>query len=218
MTPGDVLGAAGIVPTTLAAHGVGGPADLPVPLLYSIVGATWALTLSFVVLVFAWREPRFTVQPEQARARRPWLAAVGLGLAAWLAWLLFFGPDDRTATGLRAVYIYLWVGLVPVALLLGTSGATCRRGARSRRSWDARFDGRTVWPGIRKRWATGQLLQGSSPSSGWNSPRPTRRASPLSGHGWRRTQRRFSSGESSSARAGSTELTRSTSTAASWPG
>jgi hypothetical protein len=119
VTPGDVLGAAGIVPATLAAHGVGGPADLPVPLLYSIVGATWALTLSFVVLVFAWREPRFTVEPEQARGRRPWLAAVGLGLAAWLVWLLVFGPDDRTAIGLRAVYIYWWVGLVPVALLFG---------------------------------------------------------------------------------------------------
>jgi hypothetical protein len=119
VTPGDVLGVAGIVPTSLAAHGVGGPADLPVPLLYSIVGATWALTLSFVVLVFAWREPRFTVEPEQARARRPWLAAVGLGLTALLAWLLFFGSDDRTAVGLRAVYIDLWVGLVPVALLFG---------------------------------------------------------------------------------------------------
>ncbi len=104
---------------TLAAHGVGGPTDLPVPLLYSIVGATWALTLSFVVLVFAWREPRFSAGPERARARRPWLAVVGLGLATWLVLLLFFGPDERTATGLRAVYIYLWVGLVPLALVFG---------------------------------------------------------------------------------------------------
>jgi hypothetical protein len=111
-------GIAGIIPTTLATHGVGGPADLPVPLLYSIVGATWALTLSFVVLVLAWREPRFTAEAEQARARRPWLAAVGLGVAGWLVWLLVLGPDNRTA-GLRAVYIYLWVGLVPVALLFG---------------------------------------------------------------------------------------------------
>lgn len=107
------------LPATLAAHGVGGPTDLPVPLLYSIVGATWALTLSFVVLVFAWREPRFSAESEQARSRRPWLAAVGLVLAAWLVLVLFLGPDDRTATGLRAVYIYLWVGLVPLALLFG---------------------------------------------------------------------------------------------------
>jgi len=104
---------------TLAAHGVGGPSDLPVPLMYSIVGATWALTLSFLVLVFAWREPRFSAEPEQDRGRRPWLAGVGLVLAAWLVLLLFFGSDERTPTGLRAVYIYLWVGLVPVALVFG---------------------------------------------------------------------------------------------------
>ena len=102
---------------TLAAHGVGGPADLPVPLLYSIVGATWALTLSFVVLAFAWREPRFAADSGPPKDRRPWLAAVGLGLTAWLAFVIFFGPDDRAA--LRAVYIYVWVGLVPLALVFG---------------------------------------------------------------------------------------------------
>jgi hypothetical protein len=105
------------LPATLAAHGVGGPADLPVPLLYSIVGATWALTLSFVVLVFAWREPRFIAEPEQARRRRSWLSLVGLGLASWMIFVLFFAPDDQS--GLRAVYIYLWVGLVPLALVFG---------------------------------------------------------------------------------------------------
>jgi hypothetical protein len=104
-------------PASLAAHGVGGPADLAVPLLYSIVGATWALTLSFVVLVFAWREPRFSAEPEQVRVRRPWLAVAGILGVGWLAFLL--GPDERTATGLRAVYIYVWVGLVPLALLIG---------------------------------------------------------------------------------------------------
>jgi hypothetical protein len=107
------------LPASLAAHGVGGAADLPVPLLYSIVGATWALTLSFVVLAFAWREPRFIAEPVPARDRRPWLAAIGLGLTAWLVLLVFVTPDDGAETGLRAVYIYLWVGLVPVALLLG---------------------------------------------------------------------------------------------------
>ena len=71
MTPSDVLVLATIAPTTLGSHGVGGPADLPVPLLYSIVGATWALTLSFVILAFAWREPRFAADPEPARDRRP---------------------------------------------------------------------------------------------------------------------------------------------------
>ena len=102
---------------SLAAHGVGGPADLPVPLLYSIVGATWALTLSFVVLIFAWREPRFSAEPDVLKDRRPWLAAVGIGLTVWLAAVLFGSAD--TESGLRVVYIYVWVGLVPLALICG---------------------------------------------------------------------------------------------------
>lgn len=103
----------------LAAHGVGGPEDLPVPLLYSIVGATWALTLSFVILAFAWRQPKFDTEPRPARARRGWLAVVGLGLTGWLAFVLFVEPGESDSTGLRAVYIYLWVGLVPLALVFG---------------------------------------------------------------------------------------------------
>ncbi len=108
-----------MLPASLAAHGVGGPEDLPVPLLYAIVGATWALTLSFAVLAFAWREPRFTVEPVPSPRRRPWLAMVGLGLAASLVVLLLPGADERASAGLRAVYIYLWVGLVPFSLLFG---------------------------------------------------------------------------------------------------
>lgn len=119
MTAGDVLAIAGGVPAALAAHGVGGPADLPVPLLYSIVGATWALTLSFVVLIFAWRESRFSAEPEEPGDRRPWLSVMGLGLASWMTYALFFGDDASREAGVRALYIYLWVGLVPAALLFG---------------------------------------------------------------------------------------------------
>ena len=142
------------LPATLAAHGVGGPSDLPVPLLYSIVGATWALTLSFVVLVFAWREPRFSAEPDQVRARRPWLAVVGLLVAGWVAFLL--GPEERAATGLRAVYIYLWVGLVPLALLFGhvwrdlspwrTFQAVVGRATRHPDGWARYPDALGYWP------------------------------------------------------------------------
>jgi hypothetical protein len=109
-----------IVLEALAGHGVGGPEDLPVPLLYSVVGATWALTLSFVVLVFAWREPRFAAHDiAPVRPRRAWLAVVGLGLSAWMAYALFLGPGAAREAGMRALYIYVWVGLVPLALLAG---------------------------------------------------------------------------------------------------
>ena len=67
------------MPASLAAHGVGGSTDLPIPFLYAMVGASWALTISFAVLALAWKEPRFTAEPEadEPRPRRPWLAVLG---------------------------------------------------------------------------------------------------------------------------------------------
>ena len=107
---------------TLATHGVGGSTDLPIPFLYAMVGASWALTVSFAVLALAWREPRFDEDVEagaETPPRRPWLAVVGALLAAWFVGALFVGSDDASNAGLGALYILVWVGLVPLALLAG---------------------------------------------------------------------------------------------------
>jgi hypothetical protein len=101
-------------------HGVGGPTDLPIPFLYAMVGASWALTISFAVLALAWREPRFDEPPAaEPPARRPWLAIVGAVLGLWFLVALFSGRDDTGNAGLGALYILVWVGLVPLALLAG---------------------------------------------------------------------------------------------------
>ena len=104
----------------LAAHGIGGATDLPIPFIYAMVGASWALTISFAVLALAWKEPRLqgstaSVPPP----RRRWLAVVGMLLTGWILVALFAGPDDASNGGLQAVYILVWVGLVPLALLAG---------------------------------------------------------------------------------------------------
>lgn len=105
----------------LPMHGVGGATDLPVPFVYAIVGATWALTISFAVLALAWREPRLQGPPptESEPPRRPWLAVLGLAVGAWFIGTLFLGPDDTSNGGIGALYVLVWVGLVPLALVAG---------------------------------------------------------------------------------------------------
>ena len=40
-------------------HGIASRHDLPLPFSFVVVGAVLALTISFVILIFAWRRPRF---------------------------------------------------------------------------------------------------------------------------------------------------------------
>lgn len=105
----------------LQAHGVGGSTDLPIPFLYAMVGASWALTISFAVLALAWKEPRFAGEPPvtEAPSRRPWLAVLGLAVTAWILIALYAGPSDASNGGVQAIYIFVWVGLVPLALVTG---------------------------------------------------------------------------------------------------
>lgn len=104
----------------LPQHGLGGSTDLPIPFMYALVGASWALTISFAVLAFAWREPRLDGEVAvPAPPRRPWLAVVGAVVAVWWIGTLFVGPDDSGNGGVGALYVYVWVGLVPLALLAG---------------------------------------------------------------------------------------------------
>jgi len=110
-----------VIAAGLQAHGLGGSTDLPIPFLYAMVGASWALTISFAVLALAWKEPQFAAEPEPAEPppRRPWLAGIGLLLTTWLLVALYAGPSDASNGGLGAFYIFVWVGLVPLALVAG---------------------------------------------------------------------------------------------------
>lgn len=119
-------------PLTVLAHGIGSQHDLPISPFYAFAGAFAALFVSFLALGLLWSSSRFrgdrsglalpAVLERIADAPATRTALRGLGLAAALAvpLSLLLGPDDpahNPAPG--AVYVLLWVGLVPASLLLG---------------------------------------------------------------------------------------------------
>ena len=112
-------------------HGLGGVQNLPLPLPLAVSGAVVALVVSFCVLALAWRTPRYVdgqpSRPAPARLSRvvdhpAWTWAwrvVGLLFFGYLVWPLVWGPDLVTNPVLGTFYVLVWVGVVPLSLVLG---------------------------------------------------------------------------------------------------
>jgi hypothetical protein len=117
--------------TVVLAHGVGGGQDLPIPFQYAVIGASWALLISFVVMALAWRRSRFRGDDSGVALPAPMAAVVdsvwtrtalrvmALAFTALFLTALLFGPDLLTNPAFGVFYVLLWVGLVPASLLLG---------------------------------------------------------------------------------------------------
>jgi len=115
----------------ILAHGLGGSNDLPIPYTYALIGAAWALTFTFAVVVLAWKKPRFDpAKPGRplphwvttvcdAPATRWTVAGAGLLLAAWVTVAAVFGPQDGDNALPGVFYVLLWVGLVALSLVIG---------------------------------------------------------------------------------------------------
>ena len=113
----------------ISAHGIGGPKDLPISLPLAIGGAGAAVAISFVVLIFAWRSPRY----DGARSGRPvpamsfvdsaWWAllwrVVGFVLFLYTAMVGVFGKDLLVNPIFGIFYVWWWVALVPASFLFG---------------------------------------------------------------------------------------------------
>jgi hypothetical protein len=119
-----------VSPLLLPLHGLGSRQDLPLPLPLAVAGAALVLLLSFGVLALAWRTPRWNGAPAgrglpalarlvDARATRWALAAVGLFVFVWLGAALWLGQDRVTNPVFGFTYVWVWVGLVPLSLVLG---------------------------------------------------------------------------------------------------
>ena len=119
------------IAVTVLAHGVGGSTDLPVPLSYALIGAAWALAVTFAVVAVAWRTPRF--DPEKPGRPLPawvsgvvdspvirWIvAAAALVFTAWVAVAAIWGPQSSANPLPGVFYVLLWVGLVAVSVVVG---------------------------------------------------------------------------------------------------
>src|SRR4029079_1606722 len=121
----------------LLAHGIGGQQDLPIPAHYAYPGAAPALLVSSGVLAFAWRTSRFRGDAS-GRPLWPWLAdfvessvtrgavvVLALLFAGWVSMAAIFGQNTLVTPTFGAVYVALWVGLVPASLAFGPIYRLC---------------------------------------------------------------------------------------------
>jgi hypothetical protein len=110
----------------ILAHGIGGVSGLPLDGELVLQTGGVVVLLSFLAVALLWREPRFTGPvrgrplPAVPRWVRPAVQAVLLVIALYVIGFGLFGPQDPDANPApRALYVLLWVGVVPLSLLFG---------------------------------------------------------------------------------------------------
>lgn len=114
----------------ILAHGVGGRADLPLPVWLFAYSAAFALLISFVALRILWPHPRLAAAADGLRTPR-WteraasvltVVAQAVALALFLLTLAaaWIGVDSASANlAPTALYVVFWVGLQLFSALLG---------------------------------------------------------------------------------------------------
>ena len=110
-------------------HGIASRRDLPLPFSFVVVGAVLALVISFAILIFAWRKPRFhyvgghPMPGLTAVLDHPIVRLVArllvLATYAWAGLAMMAGQDLLTNPIFGFLFVWMWVGLVPISLLLG---------------------------------------------------------------------------------------------------
>jgi hypothetical protein len=110
-------------------HGIASRRDLPLPFSLVLIGAVLALVISFAILIFAWRQPRFErvggrpVRGLTVVVDNPVVTLIARALVlatyAWAGLAMMVGQDLLTNPIFGFVFVWMWVGLVPISLLLG---------------------------------------------------------------------------------------------------
>lgn len=103
-----------LVPAPVAAHGIGGRADLPVPIEFFLYGAGFVLVVSFIALAALWPEPRLQDGPRyRLLADRPprWpAAAVSAGGLVFLLLVVLAGGLGVQNSTRNIAPAIVWVG------------------------------------------------------------------------------------------------------------
>jgi hypothetical protein len=110
-------------------HGIASRRDLPLPFSFVVAGAVLALLISFAILIFAWRTPRFkrvggrSLPGLTAVVDSPVVQLIARALVlatyVWAGLAMMAGQDLLTNPIFGFVFVWMWVGLVPISLLLG---------------------------------------------------------------------------------------------------
>lgn len=115
----------------ILAHGLGGSTDLPIPATYVLIGGAWALSISFAVLIFAWRTPRLdparqwlvlpaaVTRAADTSVTRRVLRAIGSVFAVYVATAAFAGPADVSNALPGVFYVLVWVGVPVLSVFFG---------------------------------------------------------------------------------------------------
>lgn len=118
--------------TFILAHGLGGRSDLPVPLWLALWGAAAAVLVSFFALGAFWSSPKLrggeAGRLVPARLASVLGSSITRGVARAVALVMLIATLVIAITGTNSsgtnpaptwLYVWLWVGLVPLSLLLG---------------------------------------------------------------------------------------------------
>ncbi|WP_072801751.1 hypothetical protein [Rhodococcoides yunnanense] len=115
----------------ILAHGLGGSTDLPLPVTFVLIGGAWALSISFAVLILAWRTPRLDpthfwvrlpssiTRTVDACATRAAVRTAALAFAAFVVWVAISGPQNASNALPGVFYVLVWVGVPVASAVLG---------------------------------------------------------------------------------------------------
>ncbi|MFI7543590.1 hypothetical protein [Actinoplanes sp. NPDC049599] len=104
---------------TVLAHGVGQSPDLPLPLDLVLQAGAATVVVSFLVVAVWWKQPRLTTPVPERPAPGRSLRFVVLAAALYFTGNAFLGPPGPANPAAHALFVWLWVGLVPVSIVFG---------------------------------------------------------------------------------------------------